>query len=365
MAFESGVMSVSLFYVGRSLPDTVVSAFSKKALPPLDLLGRGPLRGWVAGRHLLDRNITDNNAYVAGRLRLTLVKAERKIPEALLRAECMMEELAVLAADDRDFLNRKTRSEIRQQVIARLLPTMPPTLTGIPIVHDSSEDILYAGATTDKQLDALMLSFREVTGISLVPLTPQTAALRRHQVDAEDLPPTSFSPDCEDALAGTHPGRDFLTWLWFFSEERGGSFVTDGTVASVMLEGPLTFFMEGEGAHVAVLRQGAPLVSLEDKTALLSGKKLRQARIVLAREDETWSANLAAESFLLRGFKLPRGEAMDMVSRFEERMLSLGRFRDLFLGLYDRFLEERTNPERWSTTCREIRRWVAERQGKA
>ena len=52
-----------------------------------------------------------------------------------------------------------------------------------------------------------------------------------------------------------------------------------------MLEGPLTFFREGEGAHEAVLRKGTPLNSREAGTALYCGKKLKRAKLVLAEGD--------------------------------------------------------------------------------
>jgi hypothetical protein len=132
-----------------------------------------------------------------------------------------------------------------------------------------------------------------------------------------------------------------------------------------MIEGPLTFFMEGRGAHLIVLRNGQPLVASEAKTALLGGKKLRRARVVLAAGDETWSATVDADTFVMRGVKPPRGEALDAVSRFDERMRSLGRFRDLFLALYDRFLDERIDPARWRDTRQQIHAWLPDRTGRA
>ena len=365
MGFESGMVSLSMFYPARELGREVVESFAKHALPPLELLGRDPMHGWVTGRHLLDRNITAETATVAGRLRLTLAKAERKIPDALLRAECRMEDLAEMEVQGTDYLPRPKRTEIKKEVMERLLPTMPPTLTGIPTVYDGRENLLYAGATTDKQIDALVSIFKQTTGINLVPLTPETAALKRKGRSISDLDCTSFSPECPDPLAGGTIGMDFLTWLLFFFEARGGTIVWQGEPAGVMIEGPLTFFMEGQGAHLMVLRHGQPLVASEAKTALLGGKKLQRARVILAAGDEPWSATVDADTFVLRGLKLPRGEALDPISRFEERILSLGRFRDLFLSLYDRFLDERIDMARWKETQREIHAWLPGRTGKA
>jgi len=365
VGFDSGAISLSMFYPSRQLDRDIVDNLARHALPPLEVLGRDPIHGWVTGRHLLDRNITQETATLAGRLRVTLAKAERKIPEALLRAECKMEELAEMEEEGLDFLPRPKRAEIKKEVTERLYPNMPPTLTGIPIAYDGRENLLYAGATTEKQIDALVISFPESTGINLIPLTPESAALKRKGHSVSELPPTSFSPECPDAMAGESIGMDFLTWLWFFFEARGGTFTSGDQQAGIMIEGPLSFFMQGQGAHQVVLRHGDPLIASEAKTALLNGKKLQSAKVVAAVEDESWSAQVDAQTFVMRGVKLPRGKALDPASRFDERMQSLGRFRDLFLGVYDRFLDERLDSARWSETRAAIHAWLPTRTGKA
>lgn len=365
MAFESGAVSFRVFYVPDGLPRDAIKRFADHAAPPIDTLTKGEINGWVTGRHLLDRVITEDTAHLAGRLRLSLMKAERKIPEALLRAECRMQELAVMQAEGKEVLKRSVRAEIKKEVTDRLLPKMPPTLTGIPVVYDDREALLYAGATTEKQMDALVHNFRHTTGTAPIPLTPESAALKRKQVNARDLSPVSFSPECEDELAGGSLGMDFLTWLWFFSEQRGGLLSENDNRFAVMLEGPLTFYMEGQGAHLTVLRNGEPLVASEAKTALLSGKKLRRATVVMTREEETWRGTVDAEDFVFRSLKLPKVDHVDAVSRFEERMLSLARFRHAFLGYFDRFLEERTGQEAWNRIRAEIHRWVSDRAVKA
>ena len=75
-----------------------IARFATNALPPLETLADGTIHGFVTGRHMLDRNITDDSATYGGYLRLALVQAEHKVPAKLLRAECKMEELAQMAA---------------------------------------------------------------------------------------------------------------------------------------------------------------------------------------------------------------------------------------------------------------------------
>lgn len=365
MGFESGAISFRAFYVPGGLPEDAVARFAKQAMPPINTLSRGEITGWVTGRHMLDRNITEESAYSAGYLRLTLVKAERKIPPALLRAECAMEELAVMQAESKDRLNRSERSAIKKEVMERLLPSMPPSLTGIPIVYDSNAEILYAGATSEKQTDALLLNLQGTLAKTPVPITADTAAFKLAKFDTGTmLNPTSMSPDLEDPLAGSVIGHDFLTWLWFYSEARGGTIKVGSDHYSVMIEGPLTFFLEGDGAHVTLLRKGAPLVSTEAKTALMSGKKLTSAKITVARNQEGWSTTVDASEFVFRGFKIPKDEELDSISWFQQRMISLSRFQKVFTEFYRIFLAERTNPEAWKPVQSNIHKWVSDRIAK-
>ncbi len=119
--------------------------------------------------------------------------------------------------------------------------------------------------------------------------------------------------------------------------------------------------LEGNGAHETVLRKGEPMVSPEAKTCLLSGKKLRSAKLTIARGEEIWSFTLDADEFIFRGLKLPDTEAMDAVTKFQERMAFLDTFRDIFFLLFDRYIDERKTPGTWKGIQKDIQSWVAER----
>ncbi len=365
MSFESGNITFRMFYLPQPLPRDYVERFAARAAPPITTLGSEPIHGWVTGRHLLDTHITAETALFAGFLRMTLMRAERKIPESLLRAECRMEELVRMQAEGRAEIDRRTRSEIRKEISDRLLPTMPPQLKGMALVHLPKSQVLYAEAVSDKQMDALEASFRETMGFGLIPVSPVYAAAHRLKVDVRDIAPASFSPDCEDETAGDSIGQDFLTWLWFYSEARGGMIrVPDRGDFGIMVEGPLMFVLEGQGAHETVLRRGTPELSVEAKIALLSGKKLRRAKLLLARGQDTWQVTLDADLFTFRGLKLPEAEKLEPVSRFQERMTSLDTFTGTFFDIYDRFIKERTDAKVWEKTRTEIHRWVSERSAR-
>ena len=364
MAFESGSISFRAFYLAQSLPRNYLEKFKSKAAPSINSLGDEPIHGWVTGRHLLDNRIEAETALYAGYLRLTLMKAERKIPESLLRAECKMEELARMQAEGKAEIDRRTKTEIRKEISDRLLPKMPPQLKGMAFIHMPETSLVYAEAVADKQVDALEASMRETFGFGLIPVTPANAAARLLKLDIRDLPPASFSPDCEDSAVGESIGQDFLTWLWFCSEMRGGLMRVEAGEFAVMVEGPLTFAMEGEGAHEVVLSRGTPELSTEAKIALLSGKKLRRAKILIARGAETWQTTLDADQFTFRGLKLPEGEKLDAISRFQERLTLVKTFLDAFLGMYTQFLKERSDSKAWAATQKQIHRWVSERAAR-
>ncbi len=339
--------------------------FAEHAAPPIETLGREPIQGWVTGRHLLDTRLTEENCVFGAYLHATLMRAERKIPEALLRAHQRLEEEVQLRARNATTLPRQVRSEIRDEIYERLLPTMPPTLTGLPVVVDFRNDRVFAGAMSDQQLERFAGLFRETTGVLPVQMTPETAALMRKQLNNRDVPAVSYSPDPEippdDQIS---LGMDFLTWLWWWWESEGGIFRPEknGPQYGMILEGPVTFFREGKGAHEAVLRKGNPFDSREAGIALLGGKRVKRAKLTLAEGDKLWSATVDAD-FGFRAVKVPKGDQVDPSGQFQERMLHIETLVNVFLGLFDRFLDQRKAPAQWNKTVEAMREWVGRRAG--
>ncbi|MBN2450493.1 MAG: recombination-associated protein RdgC [Lentisphaeria bacterium] len=366
MPFDHGPITFRLCHLPKPLPADALARFASHAAGPLESVRDEPQWGWVSGRHLLERRVDEETSSIAGYLHLSLRKAERKIPPALLRAECRMAELAQMAAEKKDRISRKDRKTIKEEVTERLLPQMPPQLSGTPFCIDVADNVLYAGATSQALLDTFLSLFCKSIGFEPVPLTPETAAEELFDLDAAGLPQLNFSPELSDqAVAGT-VGQNFLTWLWFFLEERSGVLpATKFGEFSMMVDGPLVLVAEGPGAYESVIRKGMPVISAEAKAALTVGKKLSRARLVLVRaQSEQWSVTFDADEFLFRGLKLPEGEAMDPVGIFEERMTNLYIFQKAFFALYERFLKEFSSPAAVSAFEGKAKQWVKERDGK-
>ncbi|MBC8205868.1 MAG: recombination-associated protein RdgC [Kiritimatiellales bacterium] len=360
MSFESGSVSLRMFYVPKELPDDILERFAEHTIGSVDTLRDEEIHGWVGPRHLLDREISEDNALPGGYLRLTLTQAQRKIPTALLRAECRIEEMVWMAAEQRDYINRQTRSEIKKEVTEKLLPQMPPTLKGIDFVYDRAHGLLYVTAMSEKQLDAFLINFTLVAGVQLVAADPAAMAWQLAQSRTDSWHSLGFAAD---QWADCAPGREFLMWLWFISEAKGGEInLPESGPFAMLVEGPLQFDQEEQGE--IVIRKGEPMVSAETRAALLSGKKLRRAKLTLARGEEIWNCTLDADEFIFRGLKLPKTEAYDVLGKFTERMEFLETFRIAFGELYKQFVEQRDSDAARENLRTEMREWIRTRPAR-
>lgn len=368
MPFDHGTVTCRVCLLPKALPEDVLKRFEAKAAGSLDGVKDEVQVGWVSGRHLLERRIDDETAILGGHLHICLRQAQRKIPAALLRAECRMAELAYQAENKTPVVNRKERKRIKEEVTQNLLPKMPPQLSGTFFTVDASAKRLYLGATSDKQLENFLAFFSQTTGVEPVPLGPELAARELFEVNPDAAPPLNFSPELPDGNAGGTVGQNFLTWLWFLQEETGGTLPkTQLGEFSFAVDGPLTFIAEGEGAGAqeSTLRKGLPTLSAEAKAALTVGKKLKRAKISLARaKTEIWSVTVDADTFVLRGMKLPEGEALEAGAAFEERVTSLHIFQALFYALYERYLKEVRDTQKFGALQKRAKQWVHERAGK-
>lgn len=365
MGFDQGNISFRLCRLPEDLPADCLERFAAFAAPPLETVNDEPLWGWVSGRHLLDSKIDETTCRYGSYYHLCLRQAERKIPGSLLTAECRLMELTRMAETGSARISRKEKKSIKEEVTERLLPTMPPQLSGIYIALDTQEKILYTTATSPRQLELIQGQFNKAIGFEPVALTPETVASDFYEVDAADVPQLNISPELPDTVKSGTVGENFLTWLWFFLEERDGVLPPSKLGEfSMMLDGPLLLVAEGNGAFRSNISKGAPTVSAEAKAALTVGKKLQRAKLILARNKEEWQATIDINDFVFKGMKLPEGEAMDPVAIFEERMNNIYIFHTVFFALYQRFLGEMGNPEAVAAYQSKAKEWVRNRDGK-
>lgn len=161
-------------------------------------------------------------------------------------------------------------------------------------------------------------------------------------------------------------GQEFLTWLWWKSEQRGGTIELPdkGDIAVIFEKHMLLEVGEGESSE-KIICSGLQAELQEARTGLQMGKKLEQARLQIVRGDFEYNFTLAAAMMEFRSVKLPRtaetegnesspeeieGMVLERIYLFEELL-------QLIDGLFKMFIDVRTG-NGWRDELVKIRSWV-------
>jgi hypothetical protein len=161
-------------------------------------------------------------------------------------------------------------------------------------------------------------------------------------------------------------GQEFMTWLWYKSEERGGTVYLPGTGDIQVVFEKHMLLESGEGeAHEKLICRGLQTELQEARTGLQMGKKPEQARIRLVREDYEWNFTLTAAMLEFRNIKVPKtmtpSEEESGPGAFEARILERAGMMEeavrTILELFRLFLQTRVGPG-WEQELARVRQWV-------
>lgn len=366
MPFESGKVSFRLFHYVEEMSDAVINTFASPHFmaPEIETVSSSAVQGWIAWRHLLDRELTPDVCYFFPWFHVTYATYERKIPERYLHALCCIECEKQRIELGYEKITNQLKSDVRDKLIRQYAPDMPPSLSGISIVVNFSRNLVYSAATQTAACEALAKHFTATTNRELKKYNPAEAALLRKNINEKDLQFSNFSDD-ENAASkeNCNLGREFLTWLWFNWENNGDEFQSRiGERCHYSLEGPISFFYEGgKGACNVVCSKGSPLQSKESGIALHCGKKVKKVKLSLTDGSREWKVTVD-DDFVFSGLKLPKEES-DASPSFQERMEVIEKFVSTFFDLYDHFLEKRVNHDAWNDIVLQMRNWVYQRTG--
>ena len=162
-------------------------------------------------------------------------------------------------------------------------------------------------------------------------------------------------------------GQEFLAWLWFKSEERGGSVELPGRgdILVTFEKHMLLEYGEGPESEKLICR-GLQTELKEARAGLALGKKPEQARIKIGSGDYEFSITLTAATMEFRSVRLPKtagasdgdgddhesfeGQVLERISLFEEGI-------DLVNDLFRLFISIRASSS-WSDELVKLRAWV-------
>lgn len=168
-------------------------------------------------------------------------------------------------------------------------------------------------------------------------------------------------------------GQEFLTWLWWKSEERGGTIFLDdfGEVGLVFEKHMMLESGEGESSEKLTC-SGLQTELVEARTGLQVGKKLEQARIVLTRGTHEYGLTLSGALMEFRNVRLPKtdeteqqdgGSVEEVEGRILERVFLFEDLVKIIHALFSMFLRVRIGDD-WRQQLLKIREWVGETPSK-
>lgn len=163
-------------------------------------------------------------------------------------------------------------------------------------------------------------------------------------------------------------GQEFLTWLWYKSEERGGAIELDGRGDIQLVFEKHMLLETGVGdSHEKLICRGLQAELKEARTGLRMGKKIEQARIHMVQGEYEWHLTLSATLMEFRNVRPPEtmsaadqeldgdaaveGMVLDKLGMIQEAVHTVN-------GLFRLFLKQRIS-DGWQDELQSIRNWVA------
>jgi recombination associated protein RdgC len=157
--------------------------------------------------------------------------------------------------------------------------------------------------------------------------------------------------------------REFMTWLWYKSEERNGR-ISVPKGEEVELNFLKRIVLEaGEGEYSqGVVCHGIHAELKEGKEAIRQGKKVKEAGIRLVDNQNEWEFTLKADRFHFQSLKLPAAEEReadeDQSGKILERIYLIEKAAMTIDNLYDYFLHIRYSPQWEDKEMKLLAQWL-------
>jgi recombination associated protein RdgC len=156
-------------------------------------------------------------------------------------------------------------------------------------------------------------------------------------------------------------GRDFLTWLWFKSEERNGSVSLEGEDIEIIFVRRI-ILESGDGDYTETVScQGMHSDMKEGKAALRGGKKIKEARIKLGKDHSECEFTFKADGFQIQSLKMPQTiveeEETDRDGRTLERIYHVEKVTEIMDRLFHLFLKRRLSGNWVHEDLTKMKRW--------
>ncbi len=306
--------------------------------------------GWVSLTDVLDADF-EKADYVLGDYLIFCLRIDRKlIPPKLMKLKLMTQErnyLTQSAGNSR--INKQTATAIKDKVKLELMTKLDPVPSFYDVCWAIGQNKIYFSSLADTVADDFVDLFQKTFSLKLKRFLPQ----ENPQIVKKG----------ETAEAISLIGREFLTWLWFKSEERNGRIaLTDSE--EVELHFLKRIVLEsGEGEYSqGVVCHGIHTELKEGKEAIRQGKKVKEAGIKLIYNQNEWEFTFKADSFNFHSLSLPAMNwpetEEDPAGNLLERIYLIENAVKIMDNLFESFLRIRYMPQWEERELKLIARWL-------
>jgi len=289
---------------------------------------------------------------------------QRKIPPVLMKHQLRLAVDDFREKNDDKWPSRQEKDQLREEVAMRLLRKALPQPAGYEIVWNTEKKWLLVGTTSKRVINAFWEHLENHLQAYPVPLYHFQWALRLLPAQGRERNTLAslIALDSSEALFdGMFLGYEFLTWLWFFSENTSGRIrLPDYRQAFVQLGERLVLSRTDDGSERIVCTTQTNNLH-EARTALQQGKMVEEVQIYMKMGDNEYFAVLDTKLWAIKSLKTPkqltdRDEA-EADGRFLEKMYFIEEVLGCLDTVYSRFLSERLSPKWDAATWPQIKKW--------
>jgi len=305
--------------------------------------------GWVSLTDILDNDFKNAN-YALGDYLIFSLRIDRKlIPSKLMKIRILEEERRFLAESGKSRIHKQMSSSIKDKVKLELMTKLDAVPSFYDVCWVVSKNIVYFSSLSDNVADDFIDLFKKTFSLTLKRFSPQENNL--------------ITTNSESMETASLIGREFLTWLWFKSEERNGR-IKLSNKEEVELHFLKRISLEaGEGEYSqGVVCHGIHAELKEGKEAIRQGKKVKEAGIKLIHDNNEWEFTIKADSFDFQSLKLPvldwQDTPEDPSGSLLERIYLIENAVKTIDNLYELFLQIRYSPQWKEKETKLLNKWV-------
>ena len=375
MGLLKGTLTFCRYRLQEPLPgnfnDFLHRQMKRFAFRELPLAGEEKTSGWTSVENVLDTQFEYANYSVGDYLAFAFRLDRKSVPPSLLKIRFLEAEKKTLAAKSKKFLSKGEKEEIKERIHLDLLNKTFPVPSFFDVCWSLSQNWVVFGSLSPKVTEEFEKLFKKCFNLTLSPLVPwDPQHLDRSLTEKMSALKDGvfLNPQAPDPGKAGPPllGREFLTWLWFKSEERGGAVQVSGA-ADVEISFARRLALESGGGEYSesIVCQGLHAELKEGKAALQEGKKVKEARVQLGIGPEKFEFTLKGDSFHFQTLRFPAGleeaeeEENDKGGRVLERIYLMEKAVKTTDQLFNTFLKRRLSPQWSSEEIPRIRKWLA------